>query len=241
MAWIRRDFVATLKFSDEGVRVARMAGSRNLEGINLWRSAQATHDLGAAAAETLAEQALAILTEVQNPTMMGCALTTLAQLHLVRGELSSAREMIDGAVALQRPEFHGVAQLFMNVNRGWVAVEQGDLVSARESLLSALTMARDALGGRARLVTPLEGLAQLAGAAGEPIPALRLAGAASALRHQFATPPTPTEVRQLQRWLVHARAQLDAREADTARRAGEQLDPAQAVAEALALLVQLQS
>jgi ATP/maltotriose-dependent transcriptional regulator MalT len=80
--------------------------------------------------------------------MMGCALTTLAQVHLVRGELSSARQFIDRAVALQRPEFHGVAQLFMNANRGWVAVEQGDLLSARESLMVALQMARDALGGQ---------------------------------------------------------------------------------------------
>jgi predicted ATPase/DNA-binding CsgD family transcriptional regulator/DNA-binding XRE family transcriptional regulator len=235
MAWIRRDFVTTRIFSDEGVQVARRAGNRNLEGINLWRSAQATHDLGEPEAEMLAQQALAILTEVQNPTMMGCALTTLAQAHLVRDELSAARQLIDRAVGLQRPEFHGVAQLFMNVNRGWVAVAQSDLAAAYESLMYALEMARDALGGQARLVTPLEGLAQLAAAVGQPVCALRLAGAASALRNEFATPPTPTEVRQLQLWLTHARAQLSGPDADAAWRSGERLTPAQTIVEALAL------
>jgi predicted ATPase/DNA-binding CsgD family transcriptional regulator/transcriptional regulator with XRE-family HTH domain len=235
LTWFRREFAAAREFADEGVGVGRAFGLRNLEGINLWQSAQATHDLGEPGAEALAEEALAILTEVQNPTMIGCALTTLAQVHLSRGDLATARRLLDGAVAVHPRQFQGVAQMFSHVNLGWVATEQADVVTAYASLLAALRMGRDALGGRARLVTPLEGLAQLAAAVRQPARALRLAGAAANLRRKYSTPPTQTEVRQLQRWLARARADLTGPDAAAAWTSGEQLTPDQAVEEALAL------
>jgi tetratricopeptide (TPR) repeat protein len=193
MAWIRREFAVARGFADEGVSVARAAGLRNLEGINLWRSAQATHDLGEPGAQARAEEALAVLTEVHNPTMMGCALTTLAQVHLVRGELSTARTLIDRAVALQPPTFQGVAQLFARVNLGWVATEQGDLVAARASLLAALRIGRDALGARARLVTPLEGLAHWRPRQGNPFAHCVWRGPPHACDR--STPPRPLPLR----------------------------------------------
>jgi non-specific serine/threonine protein kinase len=235
LSWFRREFAAARQFADEGVSVGRALGLRNLEGINLWQSAQATHDLEEPGAQALAERAVAIFSEVENPTMLGCALTTLAQVHLARGDLATARRLVDRAVATHPPELQGVAQMFSNVNLGWVATVQGDLMTAHAALVVALRMACDALGARARLVTPLEGLAQLAAAAGQPVRALRLAGAAARLRSEYATPPTPTEVRQLQRWLTQARAALSQRDADAAWTMGEQLTPEQAIREALAL------
>src|ERR1051325_8646326 len=53
LTWFRREFVAARQYSDEGVSVARAAGLRNLEGINLWQSAQATLDLGEQGAEAM--------------------------------------------------------------------------------------------------------------------------------------------------------------------------------------------
>jgi non-specific serine/threonine protein kinase len=144
---------------------------------------------------------------------------------------------LDRALAVHPVDFQGVAQMFSNVNLGWVATEQGDLVAAHAALLAALRMARDVLGAQARLVTPLEGLAHVAAAAGQPVHALRLAGAAARLRREHATPPTPTELRQLQRWLTYARARLSRRDAEAAWSAGEQLSSSEAVAEALALKV----
>jgi DNA-binding NarL/FixJ family response regulator len=122
-------------------------------------------------------------------------------------------------------------------NLGWVAAEQRDLAVAHACLLDALVMVRDALGGRARLAMPLEGLAQVAAAAGRSAQAFRLAGAAAALRETHAAPPTPTERAQLDRWLSRARARVGARAADAAWEAGRDLTPEQAIAEALAVEV----
>jgi DNA-binding CsgD family transcriptional regulator len=98
-------------------------------------------------------------------------------------------------------------------------------------------MARDALGGRARLATPIEGLAQVAAAGGRAAQALRLAGAAAVLRETHALPPTPTERAQLDRWLSRARASLDAQAAEAAWEAGCRLTAEEVVAEALAVEV----
>jgi non-specific serine/threonine protein kinase len=123
-------------------------------------------------------------------------------------------------------------------NRGWVATEQGDLATALACFHDALVMARDALGGRARLAMPLEGLAQVAAACGRAAQALRLAGAAAVLRETYAVPPTPTERAQLGRWLSRARATSGARAAASAWDVGRSLTAQEAVAEALAVDVE---
>jgi predicted ATPase/DNA-binding XRE family transcriptional regulator len=233
LTWFRRKFAAARDLAEEGVGLGRALNLRNLEGINLWQCAQAAHDLGDPRAQALAEQTVAHFTDLENPTMLGCALTTLAQVHLGRGQLDTARRLLDQAVATHPREFQGVAQMFSSVSLGWVATDQGDLAAAHTALLLALRIARDALGARARLVTPLEGLAQLAAAADQPRRAIHLAGAAARLRRDYGTPPTPTETRQLTRWLACARARLDRSDAETAWAEGERLTPEAAIALAL--------
>ncbi len=69
----------------------------------------------------------------------------------------------------------------------------------------------------------------------QPWRALCLAGAAARLRRDYATPPTPTEIRQLDRWLERARAELGGPNAEAAVALGECFSAEEAVAEALAL------
>jgi DNA-binding CsgD family transcriptional regulator len=205
-----------------------------LDGYALWLAAQAAHDLGDPAAGTLAEEALAVATEAEYPIGMALALTTLGQGELQRGELAAARTLLERAVAM-----HGAAaflgRLWSLVTLAWVATLQADLDRARTCLAEALAIGHDALGGRSRLVMPLEGFAQLAAAVGQPVRALRLAGAAAALRATHAAPPTPMEHTQLEHWLLRARATLGQLEAEMAWVSGQRLGPAQAVAEARAL------
>jgi non-specific serine/threonine protein kinase len=117
---------------------------------------------------------------------------------------------------------------------GCVATEQGHLAGAKTWLVQALVMAQHSFG-RARLMLPLEGLAQVAAAAGQHSRALRLAGAAAALRDSYAASPTQSEHTLLERWLVRARAALGQHAAEDAWAAGRQLAPEQAIAEALAV------
>jgi len=74
----------------------------------------------------------------------------------------------------------------------------------------------------------------VATAAGQPLRALRLAGAAAALRKAHTNRPTPTEVAHLERWLTRARAAVSRSDAEAAWASGRELTPAEAIAEALA-------
>jgi len=64
----------------------------------------------------------------------------------------------------------------------WIATRQGDIASAQAWAVDALKIANEVLGGGPRLALPLEGLAQVATAASQPVQALRLAGAAAGAR-----------------------------------------------------------
>jgi len=81
----------------------------------------------------------------------------------------------------------------------------------------------------------LEGCARLAATLGVAVQAVRLAGAAAALRAAVGT-PARGERTNLDRHLAEARATLGSRAADAAWAEGLTLPPPQATAEALALL-----
>ena len=88
----------------------------------------------------------------------------------------------------------------------WTLLEQGDLAGAAARGAEALELARKGLGGRSVLAAPLEAIAQVAVAAGQPDLARRLAEAAATLRENGAAPMTPTQRDQLARWLSRTRA-----------------------------------
>jgi predicted ATPase/DNA-binding CsgD family transcriptional regulator len=235
LAWYRREFALASTLAAEGVATSVAAGERALEGMNRRLAAQSAHDLGDPRAGLLADQAQAVLAEAEYPGGVAWALTTIGQIHLTRGDLGAARAVLDRALALYPKGVVGVGQMWTLANLGWVATEQGDIATAHACLLDALVMARDALGGRARLAMPMEGLAQVAAACGRAATALRLASAAAMLRQTYAVPATPTERVQLDRWLSRARARIGARAAEAAWEAGRRLTAEEAVIEALAV------
>jgi non-specific serine/threonine protein kinase len=238
LAWFRRDFPTARVLAEEGVAAAGAAGDPRLQAYTLWVQAQATHDLGEdAAAEALAEAALAISIAEGYPAGAAVALTTLGQMRFRRGDLASAHRLLERSLREHHASNFPVGRVWTLGNLGWVLLEQQDLSSARACFFEALTIGRDVLGGRARLAIPLEGFAQLAAAAGQPAVALRLAGAAAALREAYAMPAAPTEQWQLERWLARTRAALSPQAATTAWADGRHLSPEQAIAAALALAV----
>ena len=113
-------------------------------------------------------------------------------------------------------------------------IEQRDHTAARPLLREALITYRDA-GDREGVADSLEGCARLAAIVGLAAPAVRLAGAAAALRAAVGT-PARGERTNLDRHLAGARATLGPRAADAAWAEGLSLPPPQATAEALAVL-----
>jgi DNA-binding CsgD family transcriptional regulator len=108
-------------------------------------------------------------------------------------------------------------------------------LQARALLGEALRTYRDA-GDRQGVARSLEGCARLAAAAGAAAQAVRLAGAAAAVRAAAGTPLTPPERIVLDRHLAAARASLGSRAAGAAWAAGQTLPPERATVEALAML-----
>jgi predicted ATPase/DNA-binding CsgD family transcriptional regulator len=236
VALFRREFALARALAEEGLSISQTTGQRAMEGLSCFVIAEAAYLLGDPAAVALAERALGILTDVEFPSVASIALRTLGAIHFVRGDFPTARALFERGLAAHPPDVVELNQLSILVHLGWVATEEGDLPRAKSWLIQALRLAQQNFG-RARLVVPLEGLAQVAAASGQPSSALRLAGAAAALRETHAVRPTPTEHAQLERWLTRARANLGQMAVHSAWATGRQLTPEKAVAEALALEV----
>jgi DNA-binding CsgD family transcriptional regulator len=236
LAWFRRDYPAAQAFASEGVVAAQAAGDRRLEAYTLWVEAQATFDEGDAdAADRVAQAGLAISIGEGYPAGAALALTTLAQVRIRHGELRSAQRLLERSMHEHGSSNFPLGRMWTLGNLGWVHLEQRQFAEARQCFEQALAIGRDVLGGRARLAIPLEGFAQLAAATNHPVRALKLAGAAAALRASGATPAATAEQRQLSRWLGRARADLDPHVAEIAWADGQLLTAEQAIDEALGL------
>jgi hypothetical protein len=120
------------------------------------------------------------------------------------------------------------------VGLGCVAVIEGDLAQARERLEQALALSEKVGSGAARAYA-LEGFAILAAAANRPKTAVRLVGAATALRASLHHPISPAEHAVLERWLGPARNRLGEAATAAAWRAGQALSAQQAILVARAL------
>ena len=115
---------------------------------------------------------------------------------------------------------------------GELAVDQGRYGEARARFTDGLQIYQ-LLGMRTRLAGVLEGFAMLAAAHGEATRALRLAGAAAALRDDVKATPTPREAVWLRSGLERARRQLGDRASDRAWADGLAMSLDQAIGEAL--------
>jgi non-specific serine/threonine protein kinase len=89
------------------------------------------------------------------------------------------------------------------------------------------------LGQEVGIAACLEGITQVAIAIAQPMPAVRLFGAAAAIRDRISHPPYPEEQIEYDSQLGEARAQLDAATFAAAWAAGQAMTTEQAIAEAL--------
>jgi DNA-binding CsgD family transcriptional regulator len=115
---------------------------------------------------------------------------------------------------------------------GWLALEEGDLPTARALFTEVLLGGALQRGERWGTALGVEGFAMLAIAEGHFERGLRLAGAAAALRQVIGAPAYPAERVALQRWLPLALTKLGEAAAH-AEQAGRQLTAEDALGEAL--------
>jgi predicted ATPase/DNA-binding CsgD family transcriptional regulator/DNA-binding XRE family transcriptional regulator len=216
----------------EGLDVARELGAprtvtriqEQLAGAASWRGdlrgATAWHEAG-----------LALARETGDEHGMALHVTGLGRVAHAQGDHVRAARLLDAGLA-RFTDLHDKRWVAASRQAlALVACSQGDAPRAR-GLLRASLAARRELGDRAGIAACLEALAAVA--AGErPEHALRLAGAADALRTALGEALSPAAQATRRRWLEPARRAAGARAA-AAWADGQTLAVEQAIASALA-------
>jgi len=154
-----------------------------------------------------------------------------AMLALVEGRYELARTLAtEGATAFES-ENKRLPAAFMRMTLGNVDLAEGRYDEANAWFLLALEVALD-FGDRTLLAHLLEGFSALASALGQHQRAVRLGGAAAALREAAGAPLGPAWGRIAERWLAVSRQALGEEAASVAWATGRSLPTEMAVEEA---------
>ena len=232
LAYWQNDFVAAARYYEEQLAIFEELGDRS--GL-----AEAYYNLGYLAAipgdHALAveryERAIALWREVGDASgvasgLLGIALVFFLTRDWERG-LPASREAVKQAE--RTGDRYRLASSLGVLGR--LEAEMGDLGPARLHQLEALRLFAGA-GDPTGIATQLDDLGMLAWATGDPRAALRLGGAASALRDRIAGGAPPTLVLSSD-YLGDSRARLTVSDADAAWAAGRAMDQETAVRYAL--------
>jgi predicted ATPase/DNA-binding CsgD family transcriptional regulator/DNA-binding XRE family transcriptional regulator len=221
-------------FLEDGLTLSRTAGQGAAEANCLWALAEVAFDQGdASEARTWAQAALVRATEVGWTVGISVARRVLGAVSLRQGDYPAATALLEASLADARELGARWWIVETLAPLGQLALEQGDVGQAHTCLAESLKLAQE-LADRASMVRALEGLAQLGAVQGAPRHALRLAGAAAALRDSIRAPLAPVERSRLERRLASARRTLGERAAQAAWAEGRALPLQQVVDLALA-------
>jgi len=161
------------------------------------------------------------------------ALASLAFVGHLQGQYDGCRELYEEGLAIAERLGDQSLRGYLLCRLGELAVDQGRYAEARARFTAGVEIYRS-LGARTRLAGVLEGFAVLAAAHDEGTRALRLAGAAAALRDLVMARPTPREAAWPRPGLERARQLLGARASEWAWSDGLALSLDEAIDEALA-------
>jgi ATP/maltotriose-dependent transcriptional regulator MalT len=168
------------------------------------------------------------------PSTRAGILSEWARLALYEGDLSAARARQSESLAIRRKLDERRNVPFSLTVLAFVAIEAGETATARALLREAVPQ-HQSVGDTWGQTLALEGLASLV-AMDRPLDALRLAGAAAALRTAMQRPVAPAQQPLLGRWLAPARHSLPAREQERALAEGRALAADDALALGLSLI-----
>jgi predicted ATPase/DNA-binding XRE family transcriptional regulator len=231
----RGEFEASHAFHTEAVAVDRAVGNRGYEAISLEAWSAGMYLKGDfALARTLAEASLALVSARDHhhgSREVDTNVNTyiLGRIALCDGDAILARQRFEANLALWRATGDARCRPAVGALVGLSCVEviEENPARARRLLDEALALA-ERLGSEAALAYTLEGYAILATATNRPDQAVRLAGAAAALRASLEHPISPGEQVVLERWLGLARAALGEEASALAWQAGQALSAEQA-------------
>ena len=217
-----------------------------IEGVQLFRSRDDSAGIAMAllplacvardrgdfdAARPLYAEALARRQANGNQLAVAAVLNNLGCLELYAGNWAAARRLAEEALAIRRAVGPLREMVWSQALLGKIAVAMRDVETAAACFRQSLQV-HGAVGNSWGTALALEGVAGLEATA-QPEYALRLAGAASAVRKVIGRPLPPAEQPLLAAWLAPARQAVSPENAKRAWVEGEALSEAQAVEAAL--------
>jgi predicted ATPase/DNA-binding SARP family transcriptional activator/DNA-binding CsgD family transcriptional regulator len=236
LGWVtsyRGDTVRARTLLEKGLALLRESGDRKLLPAFLGTLAAVELDAGDfERALSLWEESLAIERKRGSPVGISANLANMGYAELVRGDPERATALFDESLALAKEakDQELVAGSLMGL--GIAATLRGDPERAQAPLRESLAMQLE-MGRMIDLAEDLEGLAEAAGALGQHLRAMRLWGAAVALREDIGVPWRPFERRLHEPQLAAARSRLDEAPRETAFGEGKAMGLEEAVEYAL--------
>jgi non-specific serine/threonine protein kinase len=231
------DGAAATPLLEESLVLAQEAGdARAIALALLWLGAVATGQGDLDRAEVLATEALArwqALTEPDWPRT-GDAFYVLGYIAMLRDNQQEAERWFTATQEWARAIGADLLTAAALEALGTCAREQGDHHRAAQLFAESLVLVRDSRDP-VSLVNNVKSLGAVAAATGRPEQAVRLFGAAEALRDLHGIILPPAERPRLERAIAPARVQLPAPSFAAAWAAGRALSVEQAIAEALTI------
>jgi predicted ATPase/class 3 adenylate cyclase len=205
MAWTQADLDEADARCHESLEMCQLLGDRSGVGWSLEQLAQVSYQREEfEAARKFAADALSIALELQEGKLHAMCLFRLGVIDMFEGAEADAKRNLEAASALADQFGDAEVVAISMAVLGYIAAGRGDIAIARTRLARALSRWRE------HLVPPqvaliLDGFALAAAAGGEDERAMRLAGAARALRRRIGSPPGSRLHRMLRQRLGPAR------------------------------------
>ena len=215
----------------EARRINRQAGNRSAEILNMLQLADISVELGdAPQARALALETLAVSRERKQRWGIARSLYILGRAASAIGDIATAARLHSESLEIQTELADKQGRIRSLAALARVAQDQGETTLARQRYVESLIGARDSYQ-LLEIVRSLEGLAELE-AASSPLGALRLVGAAGALRKTIGAEQYAEEVRRQSAWLQPVYEKLGEKACAEARAAGRAMSIDQAIEDA---------
>ena len=174
------------------------------------------------AALSLSQEGLSMFNRLGNREGVAWSLDHQGDIELEKGDGAAARSLYNRALGIFRElgDQRGIARALTDL--GHLACSEGDCASAEELYAKGLRLFSES-GEIREIARILEGMARAAAATRRPERAVRLVGAARALRQRYGTPLTPSALSRIEQELEDARRHMTSSDAARAWMEGSRM------------------
>lgn len=237
MRWGQGNYPEMRRLYEEALDIGIALGDKsNVANSLLFLGIEATHRGDYDVARTYLERDLVLANELGDEQKISTALTFLGEVALFQGDYEQAQTRYDEALPHIKEAGDKTFLAYLLRRLAQVARYRGDDQRAIDLYLESLTLARDMdisiVGRRPNLTGPLTGLASVAAARGQTVPAAKIFGMVEARLETIHVQLVLAERVDYEQGVAAVRAQLDQATFDAAWAEGRALTLEQAIAEA---------